>query len=92
MSKEKINIKFKPLETRVLIKKNEREEKTAGGIFIPQTANHKVDKGTVLAVGKLCEELKVNDKILFDKHSGTDIEIGTETYTILMEANVLCVI
>lgn len=81
-----------PLESRVVIKKDEKTVKTAGGIFIPETASPKIDKGTVLAVGKLCDEVKVNDRIIFDKHSGTDIEIGGVSYTLLMEANILCII
>lgn len=92
MSKVKSKIGIIPLESRVVIKKDEKEVKTSGGIIIPDTASPKIDKGTVLAVGKLCEEVKVNDRIIFDKHSGTDIEIGGVSYTLLMEANILCII
>lgn len=88
----KSKIGIQPLEARVVIKKDDKLEKTSGGIFIPDVVNQKVNTGVVLAVGKGCQYLKVNDKILFDKFAGTEIEIGAETYTLLLEDNVLCII
>lgn len=98
-SPSKLNLR--PLADRVVVKKLEAEEKTAGGIVLPDTAKEKPQQGEVLAVGtgKLDEkgtrqpmELKVGDKILFAKYSGTEVKIEGVEYLILAERDVLAVI
>lgn len=93
---EKIN--FRPLKDRLLVKRNEQEEKTPGGIIIPDTAKEKPVEGIVLAVGSgtLDDngtlhplEVKPGDKVLFAKWGGNDVKIDGETYTILKESDVL---
>ena len=92
---------LKPLADRVVVKKIEAEEKTAGGIVLPDTAKEKPQQAEVLAVGpgKLDEkggrapmELKVGDKVLFAKYSGTEIKIEGVEYLILSERDILAVI
>ncbi len=92
---------FRPLGDRVLIKRVEEEAKTSGGIIIPDTAKEKPQEGEVLAVGngkvlengtKLALTVKVGDKILFGKYTGTDIKIDGEEVLILREDEVLAVL
>lgn len=92
---------LKPLADRVVIKKLDAEEKTAGGIVIPDTAKEKPQKGEVLAVGpgKTCEdgkkqsmELNQGDKVLFAKYSGTEVKIDGVEYVILRERDILAVL
>lgn len=91
----------KPLDDRVLVKQSEAEEKTAGGIVLPDTAKEKPQRGTVVAVGagKLLENgqrgkmtLKKGDEVFYGKYSGTEIKIDGQEYVILKEADVLAVI
>lgn len=93
---EKIN--FRPLKDRLLVKRNEQEERTPGGIIIPDTAKEKPVEGIVLAVGSgtLDDkgtlhplEVKPGDRVLFAKWGGNDVKIDGETYTILKESDVL---
>ena len=94
-------IRLKPLADRVVIKKLEAEEKTAGGIVIPDTAKEKPQKGEVLAVGpgrvdengkRLPMEVKVGDKVLFAKYSGTDVKIDGLEYVLMVERDILAVV
>ena len=94
-------MKLKPLYDRILIKRVDEEEKTAGGLFIPDTAKEKPQQGLVVAVGngKLQEdgsirklELKAGDKILFSKYAGNDIKIDGTEHLILKEDDVLAVL
>jgi chaperonin GroES len=99
MTSKKLNIR--PLEDRVVVQPSEAEERTAGGIVLPDTAREKPQRGTVVAVGpgKLLEKsgeraqmsLKVGDKVIYGKYSGTEIEIDGEDYVILRESDVLAV-
>ena len=91
----------KPLEDRVLLKPMEAEQKTAGGIIIPDNAKEKPQKGEIVAVGpgKMTDKgqraemsLKKGDKVLYGKYSGTEITIEGEDYLILRESYVLAVI
>jgi chaperonin GroES len=91
----------KPLDDRVLIKQSEAEERTAGGIVLPDTAKEKPQKGTVIAVGpgKLLDSgergkmmLKKGDQVFYGKYAGTEIKIDSEEYVILKETDVLAVI
>ena len=91
---------IQPLGDRVLIKLLEHEEKSAGGIILPDTAKEKPQEGKVMAVGKgrLLEdgtvkalEVKVGDTVLFAKYSGSEIEHGSGDYLILREEEILAV-
>ena len=91
----------KPLDDRVLVKQSEAEERTAGGIVLPDTAKEKPQKGVVIAVGvgKLLDSgvrskmtLKKGDEVFYGKYSGTEIKIDGDEYVILKETDVLAVI
>ena len=94
-------MKFKPLQDRVLIRRLESEEKTAGGIIIPDTAKEKPMEGEVVAVGpgtrsedgKLHPlDVKPGDRVLFGKWSGTDVKIDGEELVIVKESDVLGIV
>jgi chaperonin GroES len=86
-------MKIKPLNDRVLVKVKLEEEKTSGGIFIPQTAQEKTQQGTVLAVGDSEDiKVKVNDEIIYDKYAGTTIKIGGEEQLIIKAQDILAVV
>ncbi|MFA6132945.1 MAG: co-chaperone GroES [Phycisphaerae bacterium] len=91
----------KTLDDRVLIKQCEAEEKTAGGIVLPDTAKEKPQRGKVISVGpgKMLESgkrssmiLKKGDEVFYGKYSGTEIKIDGEEYVIIRESDVLAVI
>ena len=93
--------KFRPLHDRLLIKRVEAEEKSKGGIIIPDSAKEKPIEGEVIAVGngKILEdgksrplEIKVGEKVLFGKYSGTEIKIEGSEHIILREDEVLGVL
>ena len=82
-----------PLGERVLLKAEKTEEKTAGGIFIPQAAQEKTQIATVVAVGDSEEiKVKVGDKVLHDKYAGTEIKDSGEDYLIVNAQDILAVI
>ena len=84
---------IKPLGERVLIKQTEQEEVTKSGIVLPGTASkEKPIIGEVLAVGRKIEEVKVGDKVIFEKYSGTEVKDGEKTYLILEKDNVLAIV
>jgi chaperonin GroES len=92
---------FRPLHDRILVRRIEANEKTAGGIIIPDTAKEKPQEGEVIAVGsgardesgKLVElDVKVGDRILFGKWSGTEIKLEGEDLLIMKESDVMGVI
>lgn len=92
---------FRPLHDRILVRRIEAEEKTAGGIIIPDTAKEKPSEGEVIAVGpgarddagKIIElDVKVGDRILFGKWSGTEIRLDGEDVLIMKESDVMGVI
>lgn len=80
---------FQPLGDRVFVTYTEELEKTAGGIYVPDSAREKPQRGTVQATGKNVENLKVGDQVLFDKYSGTKIKIDNEDCLILREEDIL---
>jgi len=91
----------KPLDDRVLLKQSEAEEKTAGGIVLPDTAKEKPQRGKVVAVGagKLLDSgergkmsLKKGDEVFYGKYTGTDIKINGEEFVLIRESDVLAVI
>ena len=95
-------LKLKPLGGRVIIEPIEQEEITAGGIILPETAKEKPQEGKVLAVGpgdrnehtgeRVPMDLKVGDKILFAKYSGTEIKMDGRKLLILRESDILAVL
>jgi len=89
-------IKIKPLADRVLIEPAAAEEKTAGGIIIPDTAKEKPQKGTVVAVGPGKKDepvtVKVGDVVLYGKYSGTEITIDGCNYLIMRESDIVAII
>jgi chaperonin GroES len=83
-------MKVKPLGDRILVKMAEMDEKTAGGIFIPQTAQEKTQQGIVLAVGDdEAIKVKVNDRVIYDKYAGTTFKVGGEEQLILKNSDIL---
>ena len=89
---------LRPLQDRIIVKRLEEETMTAGGIFIPETAKEKPQKGEVIAVGngKKTEEGKIlpvdvkkGDKVLFGKYAGTEIKIDGQEYLIMREDDIL---
>ncbi len=91
-------MKFKPLRDRVFVRYSSEEEKTSGGLFIPDTAKEKPQRGTVVAVGpgRITDDgklqpvdVKVGDTILFEKYSGSKISIDEEEYLIIREEDIL---
>ncbi|MBW2625228.1 MAG: co-chaperone GroES [Syntrophobacteria bacterium] len=94
-------MKYRPLHDRVIVKRVEEEEKTSGGIIIPDAAKEKPQQGKVIAVGKgkILENGKVSplavkkgDRILFGKYAGTDIKIDDEEHLIMREDDILAII
>lgn len=89
-------VSIKPLSDRVLVKPAEAEEKTASGIFIPDTAKEKPQKGEVVAVGPGNKDekltVKVGDLVLYGKYSGTEITVDNEDYLIMRESDILAII
>ncbi len=87
---------IKPLADRVLIKAAPAEEKTAGGIIIPDTAKEKPLQGEVLAVGSGTKDeemvLKAGDTVLYGKYAGTEVELDGEKYLIMRQSDVLAVL
>ena len=94
-------MKFRPLHDRVVLKRIEAEEKTSGGIIIPDTAKEKAQEGEVVAVGpggrdetgKLIPfDLKAGDRVLFGKWSGTEVKIDGVDYLVMKESDVMGVL
>ncbi len=89
-------IGIKPLGARVLIKKLEAEEKTAGGILLTSSAKEKPQMAEVMAVGPGTKdepmELKVGDKVVFAKYAGTDIKYEGEEYTLMSQSDILATV
>ena len=94
-------MKISPLQDRVIVKRIAEEEKTKGGIIIPDTAKEKPQEGRIVAVGKgkvnedgkiIPLDVKVNDRILFGKYSGSEINIDGEEHLIMREEDILGVI
>src|SRR6266567_9117776 len=93
--------KIRPLHDRVVVKRLDAESKSAGGIVIPDTAGEKPDQGEIVAVGKgkILEDgkvrpldVKVGDKILFGKYSGTEVKVEGDELVVMREEDVMAVI
>jgi chaperonin GroES len=94
-------MKFRPLHDRVVVKRIEAEERTAGGIIIPDTAKEKPQQGEIVAVGPGCRDAtgKLNpidgqpgDRVLFGKWSGTEVEIDGIEYLVMKESDIMGVL
>ena len=89
-------MKIKPLADRVLVKQVEAEKKTAGGLYIPDTAQEKTQQAVVEVVGPGTEKEKITvqpgDKILYDKYAGTAIKIDGDDYLILKNADIIAIV
>jgi chaperonin GroES len=94
-------MKMKPLADRVVVKPSPTEEKSKGGIIVPDTAKEKPVIGEVVAVGpgkvtddgkKITPEVKVGDKVLYGKYSGTEVTIEGEEYMIMRESDVFAIV
>ena len=89
-------VNIKPLADRVLVEPAAAEEKTASGIYIPDTAQEKPQRGTIVAVGngKVDEPLtvKVGDSVLYGKYAGTEINVDGKEYLIMRESDILAII
>ena len=94
-------MKIRPLNDRVLVKRLEEEQKTAGGIIIPDTAKEKPAEGQVVAVGpgklnskgeRTAIDLKAGDRVLFSKYGGTEVKIDGEDFLIMREDDILGVL
>ncbi len=88
-------LKLKPLGKRIVIETLQAEEKTAGGIIIPDSAKEKPQQGKVLSIGKEIEkdgEIKIGDTVMYSKYSGTEITLDNKDFIILEKDNVLAII
>jgi chaperonin GroES len=94
-------LKLKPLGGRVIVEPIEQEEMTAGGIILPETAKEKPQEGKILAAGpgerdedgkRIAMEVKVGDKVLYAKYSGTEVKIDGKKLLILRESDILAVV
>ena len=94
-------MKIRPLNDRILVKRLEGEEKTAGGIIIPDSAKEKPAEGEVVAVGpgklneagaRVAMDVAVGDRVLFSKYGGTDVKLDGEDFLIMREDDILGVI
>lgn len=92
---------IRPLQDRVIVKRIEEEEKTAGGIIIPDAAKEKPQEGKIVAVGKgkagddgkvTPLDVKVNDRVLFGKYAGTEIDLDGEEHIIMREDDILGIV
>lgn len=92
---------LRPLQDRIIVKRLEEESMTAGGLYIPDTAKEKPQKGEIVAVGKgkiteagkvIPVDLKVGDTVLFGKYAGTEIKIDSVDYLIMREDDILGVV
>lgn len=94
-------MKIRPLNDRLLVKRLEEEEKTAGGIIIPDSAKEKPAEGEVVAVGpgklndkgdRIALQVKAGDRVLFSKYGGTDVKLDGDDYLIMREDDILGVV
>ena len=94
-------MKIRPLNDRILIKRVEEEEKTKGGIIIPDSAKEKPAEGIVVAVGsgkrndkgeRIAMDVKAGDRVLFSKYGGTDVKLEGEDHLIMREDDILAIV
>lgn len=100
LTEDEPDMNIKPLNDRVLVKRTESEERSAGGIIIPDTAKEKPQEAKVIAVGpgkldkgeRIAPSVKPGDRVLFGKYSGTEVNIGGVEHTLLKEDEIFAVI
>ncbi|MEJ2182113.1 MAG: co-chaperone GroES [Nitrospirota bacterium] len=85
-------MKLKPLKDRVVVSYAEEPEKTSGGIYVPDTAKERPQQGTVEAVGSEVKEVKVGDKVLFDKYTGSKVKVGDSEQLVVKEEDILAIV
>jgi chaperonin GroES len=85
-------MKLKPLQDRVVVSYSEEAEKTAGGIYVPDTAKEKPQQGKVEAVGKDVKEIKVGNVVLFDRYSGSKVTVGDTEQLVIKEEDILAIV
>jgi len=94
-------MKLRPLQDRILVQRIEEETKTAGGIYIPDTAKEKPQMGLIISVGNgkktedgkiIPVDVKAGDNVLFGKYAGTEVKVEGETYLIMREEDILGII
>jgi len=85
-------MKLKPLKDRVVVSYSEEIEKTAGGIYVPDSAKEKPQQGKVEAVGPEVKELKVGNVVLFDKYSGSKVMVDDKEQLIIKEEDILAIV
>jgi len=94
-------VNIRPLGDRIVVRRLEEETKTAGGIYIPDSATEKPSEGEVISVGKgrianngdlISMEVKSGDKVIFGKYSGSEVKVGDDTLLIMREEDVLAVV
>lgn len=83
---------IKPLKDRVCVSYSEEPEKTAGGLYVPDTAKEKPQQGKIEAIGSEVKEVKVGDIVLFDKYSGSKIKLNDKEHLIVKEEDLLGII
>ncbi len=92
---------YRPLHDRIIVQRLEEQERTAGGIIIPDSAKEKPQQGKVIAVGTgivlkdgktVALQLKPGDRVLFNKYGGTEIKLGNEEYLIMREDDILAIV
>jgi chaperonin GroES len=97
----KTELGVRPLHDRILVRRMAEEEKTAGGLYIPDTAKEKPQRGEIVAAGKgrvtedgkvLPLEVKTGDKVLFSKYAGTEIKLSGEEYLMMREEDILGIV
>jgi len=100
-NRQENNMKFRPLHDRVLVRRTESEEKTAGGIIIPDTAKEKPMEGEVIAVGSglrtedgkvIPLDVKAGDRILFGKWSGTEVKVDGDEFIVMKESDIMGIV
>ena len=98
MAKTKLKTKVRPLGDRVLVREDDSEERTAGGILLPETAKEKPQQGTVVAVGdgtlnddgtRTPLAVEVGDVVVYGKYGGSDIRVGSDDFKIMRESDIL---
>jgi chaperonin GroES len=86
------SLKFKPLKDRVFVSYTEEADRTAGGIYIPDAAKERPQRGKVEAIGEEVKLMKVGDEVLFDKYAGTKINFDGTDYLIVKEEDILGIV
>lgn len=93
-------VKLKPLADRVVVEPLEEEQKTATGVYLPDSAQERPSKGTIIAIGpgrldengkRIAMEVKVGDKVLYAKYGGTEVKVGEKDLLVLKESDILAV-